>query len=773
MFDRNRISIRNLLDIVKRSGNIDNRHQSEHTALEGARIHRKIQSEAGSNYQSEVFLKYQTEMNGIPFIVDGRADGIITENNKIIIDEIKTSTTPFEAIKDNILDMYWYQAMCYAFIVADSNNLSEISIQLTYYETTEKKIDKVIRVYEYKQLKLFMDELLIEYAKWHKFVTEWRITRNNSLKEIEFCFEQYRKGQKELSIAVYKSVVASRKLYVEAPTGVGKTLSTLFPSLKAMGNDYGNKIFYLTAKTITRQVALDAIKQFSNQDIKLKTVLISAKDKVCLLDKRDCNPEKCKYADGYYDKLNTALYNLINENDIFDKDLIHKYALEYEVCPFELSLDVSMFADLVICDYNYLFDPRVYLKRYFEQKNSDYIFLIDEAHNLVDRSRMMYSSEIDLQSFIDAKTYFNNNKKIYKKIESIESYIYEIVDSQTTKEAAYGLSFEQLNFILYDLSNLLSKYLIENQKYLDDDTPLELYFMVLNYLKISEFFNDDYITCCYIDNNVIIKQFCLHPNKMLAKSLAIARSSVLFSATFSPINYYKEILGGCKEDLHYLIASPFDQENQKIIIHKKIATTYALRNQYSIQLVNTLKSYVTTKKGNYMFFFPSYKYMNDIFEQFKDESFEIIKQTKEMKESEREQFLAKFKEDNEKPIIAFCVMGGIFSEGIDLKGDRLIGVAIISVGLPMISFEQNLLKDYYDKSNSSGFLYAYQIPGMNKVIQSAGRLIRDHNDKGSILLIDSRFEKNDYASLMPYHWNHRLIASNHIQINNELTEFWK
>lgn len=775
MFDKSRISIKNLIEVVKRSGDIDNRRTSEHTALEGARIHRMLQKEAGDNYQAEVYLSYQTTLNDQPFVIDGRADGLIINDNQYMIDEIKTSEIPFEQIKANTLNMYWYQAMCYGFIVCVEHDLKQIDIQLTYYQTIDKEVTKTVKSFAFDELKEFVDGLLNEHAKWHKFVLDWNGIRNESLKTIDFPYPKYRQGQKELSIAVYKSIYAKKKLYVEAPTGVGKTISTLFPTLKAMSQGLSSKIFYLTAKTITRSVVVDAIKQFKKQDLKLKAIVIYAKDKICFLDERNCNPEACVYAADYYDKLNHCLYDLINHNDVIDLDIITKYAMQYQVCPFELTLDASVFMDLIICDYNYLFDPNVYLKRFFENKKNDYTFLIDEAHNLVNRSREMYSAIINLDSFNKAKVIVKEDRSVLSRLNKVIIIIKDLAKAQEQVMQAYQHPFDDLTYALFNLSEYLSLWLINHQDNQDLDVVLDLYFLILKYLKISDLYDESYVNYLEMKRDIIIKQYCIDPHDNLANMLEKGRSSILFSATFTPLEYYKNILGGSVDDLEYLTSSPFDVNNQKMIIHKNILTTYDQREGSASELVKTLKEYLQSKKGNYMFFFPSYKYLNDIYDLFIEEDIEdyqILKQDFEMSEQDREKFLENFYHDN-KDVVAFCVMGGIFSEGIDLKGKALIGVAVISVGLPMINFEQDLIKDYYDAKNNNGFLYAYMIPGMNKVIQSAGRVIRDLDDKGSVLLLDRRFSQKSYASLMPKHWHQRLIATNSLQISNELCDFWQ
>jgi len=774
MFNFNSISVNDFLNIVKRSGSIDNRRTSSHTPQEGTRIHQQIQDSYLSNYTKEVYISHHVVIDGIDLDINGRMDGLITFNDQYIVDEIKTSETDFDKLDQSRIDRYFYQGMCYAYFLAFDKQLESVGVQLTYYQTTDKEITKTIKEFTFEELESFFYDLINDYKKWLHFLQQWQVTKNESMLHLTFPYQEYRLGQYDLSKIVYKSILSKRNLFIEAPTGVGKTISTLFPAMKAIPNLHINKIFYLTAKTITRSVVLETLQEFNQAQLRLKSVVFYAKDKICFLDKRDCNPDKCIYAKDYYDKLNACIYEMITSHDTFDKTLLEEYALKHEVCPFELSLDLSLFCDLIVCDYNYLFNPHVYLKRFFETKNNPYIFLIDEAHNLVDRSRDMYSASLSRHSMRQLINFKFRRKKLKQMVIDINEEIDSLLSNlnqeiQVNKQANF-----LLNHSLILLSEQLSKWLLDNQKNQYHEQVLEIFFEINQYIKISELYNEGYVTIIDKNKDTFIKQYCIDPHDLVKDNLDKALSSIIFSATLSPIAYYKDIIGGTKNDLEYIVDSPFDSNNFKIIVDETINTSYKYRERSASKLVETLKNYIDSKQGNYMFFFPSYKYLNDIyplFEKVIDSNTLLIKQELDMDEQQREAFLDIYRNNKHKTLVGFCVMGGVFSEGINLKGDLLIGTAIISVGLPMINFEQDLIKDYYQHKNNKGFLYAYNIPGMNKVIQSAGRVIRTNEDKGSLLLIDQRFNQDLYASLMPQHWQHRLIASNNLQMINELQAF--
>ncbi|KAF1305612.1 ATP-dependent DNA helicase [Candidatus Enterococcus willemsii] len=776
---RGKISVRKLVEFILRKGSIDTRKVSNHTAQEGARIHRKLQKAAGENYQKEVFLKTEVDIEADQLIVEGRADGIFKADHWTI-DEIKTSEIHYEDLEAGQIELFFYQGMVYAYIYSLQNELQQIDVQLTYYQTTEEKITRTIRTYDFEFLKSFFEELTQEYHKWLLFQEEWRRVRTTTLQTLAFPYEEYRKGQRELAVAAYKTLRNQQRLFVEAPTGTGKTISTLFPALKALGEERADRIFYLTAKTITRQVAEDALKALADVGAETKSVTLTAKDKICFLDERKCNPDDCIYANGYYDRINEGLWDLLHHENQFTREIIEKYAKKHQLCPFELSLDVSLFCDIVVGDYNYLFDPTVYLRRFFEEPAEKYYFLVDEAHNLVNRSREMYSATLTRSAFtglIDSLS--KEHRKIHRSLKKVDKEFLAI--KQIAKEDNWTYhhqapAAEELLNQLFKFSELAKEWLAAHPEDTAQEKMLAVYFDCLHFLKISEYYDDHYETTVEITPyDMSVRQFCIEPAPFLEKMLDKGASSLLFSASFSPLPYYQEVLGGGEEALRYRLASPFPIENQKILVTSYIQTTYKKRMESLPAIVEAIAAMVTSKTGNYLVFFPSYKYLDDVYDLFKElfPNIQTVIQDTKMNEEEREQFLAKFQANPTKSLVGFCVLGGIFSEGIDLKGTRLIGSAIVGVGLPQINNEQELIREYFDEHNRNGFEYAYQLPGMNKVLQAAGRVIRDLNDCGVVLLLDQRFTTGRYRQLFPPHWQAAQICRRPQELVHELTKFWQ
>ena len=777
---RGKISVRNLVEFVLRQGSIDQRRTSSHTAQEGARLHRKLQKEAGEDYQAEVFLKTQYKIENEKIQIEGRADGIFLSDNCWTIDEIKTSAVDFDALEPGQKELFFAQGMVYAYMYATQENLDQMSVQLTYFQTTEEQITKEVRSFSIAELNRFLKDLMKEYQRWLVFQDDWRRVRNTSLVQLTFPYEQFRKGQRELAIVAYKTLKNQKNLFAEAPTGTGKTISTLFPALKTLGEDSGDRIFYLTAKTITRSVAEDALVALTKQGAQVKSVTLTAKDKICFLDERRCNPDDCPFANGYYDRINVALWDLLHHESLMTREVIEKYGRKHQVCPFELSLDVSLFCDLIIADYNYLFDPIVYLRRFFEEESGDSYFLVDEAHNLVSRSREMYSASISDQTFVQLQGLLPKQKR---KIQTILAKIISEFDLLKNFSEKEGWIFkhqqapaETLTNLIFQLSEWLQEYLAEQLEDANKEQLLQSYFECLRFLKISEFYDDSYETTIEIGRyEITIKQFCIDPSAFLEETLQKGKSSLLFSASLSPIDYYQQRLGGGEESLAYRVGSPFPPENQGVFVANYIQTTYQKRADSLPQLIEAIQLMVTSKKGNYFVFFSSYHYLDLVYEAFKEQNPTIrtIVQDTKMSEVERKAFLATFVENPVETLVGFCVLGGIFSEGIDLKGDRLIGVAIVGVGLPQVNHEQEMIKEYFAVKNQQGFEYAYQLPGMNKVLQASGRVIRDMTDQGIVLLLDTRFNTSRYRKLFPEHWRHARICYQPQQLQGSIEEFWQ
>ncbi|MBF2588790.1 ATP-dependent DNA helicase [Listeria marthii] len=772
------ISVRRLVEFVQRSGSIDSRMTSSDRALEGTKIHQLLQKEAGEEYVAEVRLSIDREVDGVTFSLDGRADGIINEQ---MIDEIKTTETPMEEITEDFRPLHWAQLICYGFMLAEKSDLPEVTLQLTYYQVTDKEVKQFQRVMSRAEMTDFVDDLLSKYAVWAKAAAAWEMKRNKTIQELTFPYDSYRSGQRELAIAVYRTVSSEEGLFCEAPTGIGKTMSTLFPGVKAMGEGKTDKLFYFTAKTITRQVAEDALDEMRRKGLAARSVTITAKDKICFLDERKCEPDHCQFARGYYDRLNEGLFDMLQSEEAITRTVVEEYARKYTLCPFELSLDVALFCDVIVCDYNYLFDPVVYLKRFFAEGPGKYTFLVDEVHNLVDRARSMYSATLRKSMVLQVKRGLDKkaNKRLLNAINAMNKELIALNKKLTELGETIYVEKEKLadwNDAVVKFTFVAKEWLPQNTQSESQADVLELYFESLRYIAIAEFYDERYVTqVTRSRGDLEVKQLCLDPSFLLSEKLKLGSSSVLFSATLRPIDYYTNVLGGEKDTSRMMFASPFKQKNMHLLVADYISTKYQMREASLEAVVDALYALAAGKTGNYLFFFPSFLYLENVYDLFKEKypNIRLQKQENSMDEAQREHFLEGFQAGNEETLIGFCVLGGVFSEGIDLRGERLVGAAIVGVGLAQLNHESDLIKDYYNKTLGRGFDYAYQIPGMNKVLQAVGRVIRGESDRGVVLLIEERFSADRYRALFPAHWNHAKTVKSTTEISQEVNGFWR
>ncbi|MBC1547077.1 ATP-dependent DNA helicase [Listeria sp. FSL L7-1435] len=772
------ISVRRLVEFVQRSGSIDSRMTSSDRALEGTKIHQLLQKEAGEEYVAEVRLNLERVVDEIAFSLDGRADGII---NAQTIDEIKTTETPMEEITEDFRPLHWAQLICYGFMLAEKSDLPEVTLQLTYYQVLDKEVKRFQRVMSRAEMGAFVDDLLSKYAVWAKAAAAWEMKRNKTIQALTFPYDSYRSGQRELAIAVYRTVSSEESLFCEAPTGIGKTMSTLFPGFKAMGEGKADKLFYFTAKTITRQVAEDALDEMRRKGLAARSVTITAKDKICFLDERKCEPDHCQFARGYYDRLNEGLFDMLQSEEAITRSVVEEYARKYTLCPFELSLDVALFCDVIICDYNYLFDPVVYLKRFFAEGPGKYTFLVDEVHNLVDRARSMYSATLRKSMVLQVKRGLDKkaNKRLLNAINAMNKEMIALNKKLTEIGETIYVEKEKLaewNEAVLKFTFVAKEWLPQNTQSESQADVLELYFESLRYLAIAEFYDERYVTqVTRSRGDLEIKQLCLDPAFLLSEKLKLGSSSVLFSATLRPIDYYTNVLGGEKDTSRMMFASPFQQKNMHLLVADYISTKYQMRETSLESVVDALYALTSGKTGNYLFFFPSFLYLQNVYDLFKEKypNIRLQKQGNSMDEAQREHFLEEFQAGNEETLVGFCVLGGVFSEGVDLRGDRLVGAAIVGVGLAQLNHESDLIKDYYNKTIGRGFDYAYQIPGMNKVLQAVGRVIRGESDRGVVLLIEERFSADRYRALFPAHWNHAKTVKSTDEITQEVDGFWR
>ncbi len=647
---------------------------------------------------------------------------------------------------------------------------------MTYYQIDTGEMRSFRQHHGAKELALFFQDLVSKYLKWAETIVAWETRRDDSIRRLEFPFTAYRPGQREMAVSVYRTIKDERQLLIQAATGIGKTMAAVFPAVKAIAEGISSKVFYLTARTTGRIAAEKALDHLRQNELRLKSLTITAKEKICFDRDAACNPEECRFARGHYDRVNEALKDIFDQ-DAFTRTAIEQVAKSYRICPFEFSLELSLLADCIICDYNYAFDPRVFLRRFFSEDGGDFTFLIDEAHNLVDRSREMFSAELFKQPMLDLRRAVRREQpKIFKSLGKINTWMVkarnkcvECGSSRYEKEPPQDL-FPVLRKFLLNTENWLSRNIQTSYR----EELLDLYFQVSGFMRVAERFDESYVTCLEkIGKDLKLKLFCIDPSIQLENALKRCKAAIFFSATMTPMAYFQQILGCDKNAAHLILPSPFPAENLRLLIADRISTLYRHREKTKDQISRAIRTLVKQKKGNYLAFFPSYDYLQMVYDVYASElpDSDLVRQTPFMSERERLDFLQLFKQDNSRSLVGFAVMGGIFGEGIDLVGERLSGAIIVGVGLPGISLERELIRDYFAETRNAGFEFAYQYPGINRVLQAAGRVIRTEKDRGVILLIDQRYATNRYRSLLLRQWS-TVRVPHDLLLAGELQDFW-
>ena len=750
------VSVRHLVEFIMRSGSINSGFfVSNNRALEGTRVHQRIQrnrkkeaEEAGGLYKKEVHLKTEYEYKDISFCIEGRADGICTIRNDATIEEIKSTLLPLSQIGVDVEHWHWAQVKCYAYIYASEHKLEQISCALIYGQIESGDQITFTEVFLFEDLHAFILNLVDKYWDFAKMdIDRLEIGHRTGL-ELGFPYNSYREGQRDFAVASYVTIKNKKKIFAQAPTGIGKTMASLFSAVKAMAEGMGEKTFYLTSKTVQRHLAEAALCQMSDKGLRMRSITLTAKDKICFNEKRACNPQSCKFAEGHFDRVNAAILDCISNEYLITRICVEVYAEKHMVCPSEFALDMTAFCHIIIGDYNHAYDPKAKIKRFFTD-GGDYIILLDEAHNLVDRAREMFSASIHRRDFGNLKKLLGTKHQLYKILDKAA----KVISKYQTKD---------------DVVMVLNEFVTAcelwfNDKPADEEEIRPLHFFALDFLRVADLYDERYATITEPDH---VRLFCLDPSYLLSLEQEKSRASVFFSATLTPLKYFQGILGGSDGDFAIKLGSPFPRENLCLLVDGNISTKYNVREQSIDAVAKQLHTMVSAKDGNYMAFFPSYSYLNQVYEVYTANYGKAIKQEQGI--TGEDDFLDNFNEDS--AVLGFVVLGGAFSEGIDLKGERLIGVAVIGVGLPQLSQERDVVSNHFTSLGKKGFDYAYLYPGMNKVMQAAGRVIRTEYDKGVVLLIDNRYLEYGYRNLFPAEWAGYVRLKN--DLDNNLQDFW-
>ena len=795
------VQVRELAEFVLRRGDLGGEREfvGSNRALAGIRGHQRIQRSRPTGYLTELPVEFAVEADEFTLQIRGRIDGLLITAEKVLLEEIKTVQGSWNHKADSL---HWAQVKCYGFIHAQAHALSELDLQLVYLELPTGEVTEFRQTFSMAELADFFNATTAIYVDWLREHHQWCRTRNASAATLAFPFPEYRAGQRDLAVAAYRVLAKGGRLFLAAPTGIGKTISVLFPAVKALGEGKLGRIFYLTARTVGRAIAEKALVELRQAGLKLRAVTLTAKEKVCIRAGQACDPLTCPLALGYYDRIRPAIRAALAREEI-TRGILETVGQQHQVCPFELSLDVSVWADAIICDYNYVFDPQVYLRRHFTEAGGAHGFLVDEAHNLVDRAREMFSANLEGREVLEVKHALKTEvPRCAQALAQLHSAMRQAgsADDSGQEPSAASDPVSELNLfpaqptavatgskgvvtdrelpgrVVESLETALAEaeiWLARNQPADFREALLALYFRMHSFRRTAESYDERFVTIIENQSGVKVRLFCLDPSQLLKQALARGQAAIFFSATLTPMDYYRALLGGAPDDPALQLSSPFPPENLGILIQDRIQTHFKGRTESLADVVAAVGALVQSRRGNYLVYFPSYHYLNATLQAFQAShpSVAVLVQRPGMTEPERDAFLAAFSVEHGETLVGFAVLGGIFGEGIDLVGERLIGAVIVGVGLPQLCIERDLIRDYFERHNAPGFEFAYTFPGMNRVLQAVGRVIRSETDRGLVLLIDARFSELRYRRLFPPWW--RFVRVRHaVGLSATVNRFW-
>ncbi len=774
-----RLSVHELVDFLLRKGDIDNRIYNDETMALGSKIHASYQKKQGNEYLSEVSLSetFVRELGSIK--LEGRADGIILGEEYPIIDEIKSSVSPLSEFYRVQGEWHFGQAFCYALMYAHKSGAKKVAIRLTYISQIKDESMRKELLLSVEELESHVNSYIDRYLSFYDGIVTHKEKVKESAKELAFPYPSFREGQREMAKYVYSVCRDGGTFFCEAPTGIGKTMSALFPSIKSLSSSSSDRIFYLTAKSTGRESAYEAISLLREKGLYIRDSLLRAKDKMCFSPSKACNPDECPFAKGYYEKLREVMEKESQENNRFSISYVLALAKEKEMCPFELQLDLSLLSDIIICDFNYFFDPFVRLERYFgeESDSSKSIVLVDEAHNLIDRGRDMYSASISLSSLKKAEKELKGTsfKALKKSVVKLEKFLKEeekgALEGEIVYESLPSSASSAISSFLEHKKDINKERSKDNAPSLGEsfeDLSIELY----RFSSLLSDYSENSLLYFSSKNEPTLHLFSLDPSAYLRSSLDKVKTRVLFSATLSPISFYMDSIYGEKAP-YLLLPSPFPSENFSLLLAPMVSLRYKDRGKSMDEVVSYLKHFVDARVGNYFLFFPSYEYLESIKDKLVFKRAAKFVQERSMSEDERKIFLSEFKENPSISAVGLLTLSGAFSEGIDLIGDRLSGVAIVGIGIPTLSYERDKIREHFEKKEGKGFEYAYLDPGINHVMQATGRLIRSEKDKGVALLIDRRYLEKEYRSILSRKWKKYSVLTSPEDVEKEMRALFK
>jgi DNA excision repair protein ERCC-2 len=744
------VAVRALCEFTAKVGDLDLRFTPSPSAQEGIAGHRTVASRRSAYYQNEVALEGEYE----ELKVRGRADGYDPDSNRL--EEVKTYRGDLDAQPANHRQLHWAQVKVYGWLMCQKLGIAHIDLALVYFDIVGEGETLLNQRFAAADLQRFFNRQCALFLGWARQEMQHRDARNRAAQALAFPHSAFRPGQRNLAESVYKAVSTGRCLMAQAPTGIGKTVGTIFPMLKALAPQQLDKVLFLTAKTPGRKLALDAAQVLyaSSPELPLRVLELVARDKACEHLDKACHGESCPLAKGFYDRLPAARIAAAKVR-LLDQRNLREVALEHGLCPYYLSQEMARWSDLVVADYNYYFDFGALLFGLAQLNQWRVAVLVDEAHNLVERARSMYSASLDQYTL---KTVRDTAPEPLKKpLQRLNREWNALHKDQLAPYQAYAARPDKMLQALSLCASAMGDYFNDHPEALNGDLQA-FYFEALQFAKVAELFNEHFIfdiSLRQLRGKRSSSTLCLRnvvPAEFIRPRLTAARSSVLFSATLSPRHYYADLLGLPADTAWVDVESPFNAAQLRVRIVDEVSTRFVHRQASLEPIVELIAEQFAHQPGNYLAFFSSFDYLQQVALLLAERHPHIAlwQQSRGMAEAERRAFLEQFTEHSQG--VGFAVLGGAFGEGIDLPGARLIGAFIATLGLPQLNPINEQMKQRMGVIFGSGYDYTYLYPGIQKVVQAAGRVIRSQQDQGVVMLIDDRFGEGRVRQLLPRWW---------------------
>jgi DNA excision repair protein ERCC-2 len=751
------VSVRDLVAFCYRRGDIDHRYTPSPSAEQGTEGHQRVYRRRPQSYEPEFTVNHVHQEQGVTLRLRGRADGFDPVQG--LVEEIKTCRVDPASIPEAVHQLHLAQGRVYAALIAAQEDLESLEVRLCWFNIDTDQEHHICQIYQRSELQVFLTETLARFSDWLTLLARLRQDRQQSLSDLGFPHGEFRPGQREIAELVYKCVDQGGQLMVEAPTGIGKTAAVMYPALKALAGAKHEAMVFVTSRTVGRRAAEDSLALMVEEGLQACSLSLTAKDSICFSPGKACHGDDCPYALGYYDRLAQAMAEAVQQG-VLRREQVEAIARHHQVCPYQLTVDLRPWVDILIADAHYVFSLSAGVGSLMEQDQRRWTVLLDEAHNLPDRARSMYSARLTKAELMKVKKISSTGVK--RSLDRVNRTMLELQkEDWPEQDVRHSLPVSLVN-ALGDFVAAMGEVMASDIRFAPSNPQvMSFYFAVLQWLRVAEQWGDEY--CLELQRGegsqgLSLGLNCLDPSRLLGLSHDRGHALVAFSATLSPQDWMGQLLGLGDDAVYRRLSSPFAEDQLDVLLDTGIDTRFRQRELSAPLLVSRIQTFLNEEQGNCILYFPSYHYLRNILDRLRSQTGglpdrRIWEQRPAQGEVDRNSLFEALEEH--RNVAAFCILGGAFSEGVDLPGDLLSSVVIVGVGLPQLGPEREQLRQWYQQAYGQGFEYAYLYPAMQKVDQALGRVVRSDSDRGRALLIDARYGWPQYRDLLPPWWSYR------------------